>query len=353
LDKERRHRRSGIFSEIQHSTSATRRAPSSIQNPKSNIQNLPRSGTTMSPIGFVILINPRSPLEQTERLIRTLNRMFDQPPIVCHHDFGQNPRFIENCPDNVKLVRPHVATRWGDFSCVEATIEALRLLYAGGNGPQWFVHLSGADYPIKPARQILAELQASPFDGHIEHKLVSEGNLHYPPDPDYPRGWKWESWLQQCKKRYCSRPVKVRGINRYLRPSTRTFWLTHPLFTRGRHPFTPDFKCYAGEVWFCANHRCARRILDFYDQNPQVAAHYRDKLVPEESYLHTVLANAPDLKLSQNYLRYVDWTRSGNNPKILTMEDLPMLRESPAHFARKFDENIDGAILNELDILIV
>lgn len=306
----------------------------------------------MTPIGFILLVNPRSPLEQSERLIRTLNRMFDHPPIACHHDFGQNPRFIENCPANLKLVRPHVATRWGDFSCVEATIKAMRLLYAGGEGPEWFVYLSGADYPIKPAHQILAELQASPFDGHIEHKLVSEGDLHYPADPDYPRGWKWETWLKQCHRRYCSLRVDVRGINRYLRPSTRTFWLENPIFTRGRLPFTPDFKCYAGEVWFTGNHRCARRILDFDDSDQQLAAHYRRALVPEESYLQTVLGNAPDLKLSQNYLRYVDWTTRASNPKLLTSDDLPLLMKSKAHFARKFDEAADASVLAELDRLI-
>ncbi|MEO5713799.1 MAG: beta-1,6-N-acetylglucosaminyltransferase [Luteolibacter sp.] len=307
----------------------------------------------MPPIGFILLVNPRSPIEQSERLIRTLNRMFDHPPIACHHDFGQNPRFIENCPANVKLVSPHVATRWGDFSCVEATIKAMRLLYAGGDGPEWFVYLSGADYPIKPAHQILAELQASAFDGHIEHKLVSEGDLHYPPDPDYPRGWKWESWLKQCHRRYCSLRLDVRGINRYLRPSTRTFWLEHPIFTRGRLPFTPEFKCYAGEVWFTGNHRCARRILDFDDNDERLAAHYRRTLVPEESYLQTVLGNAPDLKLSQNYLRYVDWTGGGSNPKVLTKEDLPFLIRSKAHFARKFDEAVNSSVLDELDQLIL
>jgi hypothetical protein len=279
------------------------------------------------PIGFVLLVNPFNPLAQSERLIRTLNRMFNHPPIACHHDFGQNPQFIANCPPNVRLVRPHVDTKWGDFGCVEATIHALRLLYSGPDRPEWFVFLSGSDYPIKSADKILADLQASPFDGHIEHKLASEGDLVYPPDPDNLQGWKWETWLQQCHKRYCSLRLNVWGINRYLRFSQRTFWLEHPIFTRGL-PFTKEFKCYAGEVWFTANHRCARRIIDFRDQDRRVTEHYRKTLVPEESYLQTVLANAPDLKLSQNYLRYVDWTGRKSNPKILTMADLPRLRNS-------------------------
>lgn len=309
------------------------------------------------PLGFVLLVNPRSPLAQAARLIRTLNRMFGNPPIACHHDFGQNPRFLEPLPPNVRLVRPHVATRWGDFSCVEATVRALRLLYADGGGPDWFVYLSGADYPIKPAAHILAELKASPFDGHVEHRLVSEGALDYPPDPTYPQGHKssvgHSTWLQHCHKRYCSLRVDVPSLNRWLRYRTRTYWLEHPLFTRGRLPFTPEFKCHAGEVWFTANRRCARRILDFYDADRRVVAHYRKTLVPEESYLQTVLANDASLKLSQNNLRYVDWTQGGSNPKILALADLPHLQASPAHFARKFDGVAQLEILDALDAQFV
>jgi hypothetical protein len=304
------------------------------------------------PVGFVLLINPFNKLAQSERLIHTLNRNFNNPPIVCHHDFGKNPKFIENCPKNVQLVSPHVDTKWGDFSCVEATIEALRLLYAGNNAPDWFVYLSGSDYPIKSADKIIKDLQSSEFDGFIEHKLVSEGDLRYPPDPDNLQGWKWETWLKQCHKRYCSLRLDVWSINRYLRFRTRTFWLEQPFFTKGRLPFNPEFKCYAGEVWFSANHRCARRILEFYDHDLQVTRHYRKTLVPEESYLQTILANTQGLKLSQNYLRYIDWTQGGSNPKVLTIADLPKLVNSGAHFARKFDESADLAILNSLDELI-
>lgn len=306
----------------------------------------------MAPLGFVLLVNPFNALEQSARLIRTLNRMFDDPPIACHHDFGKNPRFIEDCPANVQLVRPHVDTKWGDFSCVEATIRTLRLLYEAREGPEWFVFLSGSDYPIKPAKRILSDLQSGGYDGYVEHRLVSEGDLVYSQDPQNPQGWKWETWLRQCHRRYCSLRIDVPGINRYLRFSKRTFWLEQPFLTSGRLPFSEEFKCYAGEVWFTANRRCAHRILDFYEQDRQVAEHYRKTLVPEESYLQTVLANQTDLKLSQNFLRYVDWTERKSNPKVLTIEDWSRLKRSGAHFARKFDEALDGTILDRLDELI-
>lgn len=291
----------------------------------------------MSSIGFIILVNPKSPLAQTERLIRTLNLMFDHPPMVCHHDFGQNPRWIDHLPSNVRLCRPYVKTGWGTFGCVEATIRSLGVLYSGADVPDWYVYLSGADYPVKSASQILNDLKNSPFDGHIEHKPVSEGDLSYPPDPNNLVGYKGPTWLKQCDRRYCTIRLDVPGINRYLRPSKRTFWIKPRGPLKRFLPFTSDFKCHSGEVWYCANHRCAERLLKFFGDDVQVAKHYKKTLVPEESYPQSVLANDPSLKLSQNTYRYIDWTGGGSNPKTLSSADFDHIANSTAHFARKMD----------------
>jgi hypothetical protein len=303
------------------------------------------------PIGFVLLVNPFNPLEQSARLIWKLNRMFDHPPIACHHDFGKNPNFISDCPKNVQMVHPHVNTKWADFSCIEAAISALRLLYTGANAPDWFIYLSSADYPIKPAARIIQDLQTSPFDAYIEHRLVQYKHYAYNADPSHPESYKGADWLKHCHKLYCSFRVTIPSLTRYFTPRTRTYWLDHPLITAGRLPFSDSFRCCAGEAWFCTNRKSALALLKFYDEDRAVAAHYRRVLVPEESYFQTVLANSPSLKLSQNTLRYADWTAGGSHPKILKMEDLPRMAVSNAHFARKFDETTDAKVLDELDAI--
>ena len=40
---------------------------------------------------------------------------------------------------------------------------------------------------------------------------------------------------------------------------------------------------------------------------------------------------------------------SGPHPKRLGLEDVPMLLASPKLFARKFDEELDPEVLNQLD----
>jgi hypothetical protein len=119
-------------------------------------------------------------------------------------------------------------------------------------------------------------------------------------------------------------------------------------------PFSNEFSCFAGEYWFCANRLAAEYIIDFHKTKTALADHYRmlDEctIVPDESYFQTILCNSPNLRISKNNWRYIDWLGNGGPvPKLLSIEDLPKLRESMAHFARKFDADMDGDILDALD----
>ena len=52
-------------------------------------------------------------------------------------------------------------------------------------------------------------------------------------------------------------------------------------------------------------------------------------------------------------IRYIDWSEKGNHPKILTIKDYNSLIITPPHsqvliFARKFDDNVDREIIDEI-----
>ena len=50
-----------------------------------------------------------------------------------------------------------------------------------------------------------------------------------------------------------------------------------------------------------------------------------------------------------NNLRYIDWSCGGFSPKILASTDFTALRASPKLWARRFDIEVDAAILDKLD----
>jgi hypothetical protein len=260
-------------------------------------------------IGFVLLTHHKP--HMIRRLIDKLNAMFDHPPIACHHDFSKSDLPLKTLPANVSLVAPHVEISWGEFGEVEGTARALRLLYENPASPDWFVLLSGTDYPIKPAQHILQDFKLSSFDAYIHCELIQAGAFKHP-------------WQELCYQRY---------------------------YRKDPNFFSSEFKCYAGHQWFCANRRAAEYLVEFHATKTALAEHYRDVVHASESYFQCVLANAPHLKLNNETWRYIDWSAGGPHPKTLGILDLPKLLASHAHFARKFDADTDASILDELDAL--
>lgn len=291
-------------------------------------------------VGFILLTHNKP--HQIIRLITKLNCMFDYPPIVCHHDFSKSTLAVDFLTKNVLLVHPHLQTGWAKFSVVEAMLNALKLMYKSPK-PDWFILLSGGDYPIKPAKQILYDLASSSYDVHIKNEQIIYNAYE-------------SAWQKQCYERYCVIKYRVPFFNRKLRLTTRLITLKNPRLIAPFLPFSTCLRCFAGEHWFCANRKAAEYLIEFHSTRPALASHYRRldsySISPDESYYQTIFCNAPHLKISQNNWRYIDWSTEGAHPKTLLYEDLPIIKASPAHFARKFDIDTDVRVLNELDAIV-
>ncbi len=291
-------------------------------------------------IGFVLLTHTK-PL-QIYRLINKLNRMFNYPLIVCHHDFSKCDLSVDTLSKNVLLVRPHLQTEWADFSVEEATLQALKLMYEIPDPPDWFVLLSGADYPIKSAKQILDDLTSSQYDAYIQYEQITYETYKHDLKPNM-------LWLKNSYQRYCTKLFSFHYSKKYFAQLNIEIRLEHPLLTKAFLPFSNKLACFSGSQWFCANCKSAEYIIDFHRQRNALTLHYSQVRHADEAYFQTILANSPHLRLKNDRRRYIDWSTGGPHPKILLMEDLPNLLASSAHFARKFDIDIDSNILDELD----
>lgn len=117
------------------------------------------------------------------------------------------------------------------------------------------------------------------------------------------------------------------------------------------------YRTYYGANWFSITHACAKYVVN---QKEWIEKRFNHSSGSDELFLQTVIGNSRflravygGLKNSDN-LRFVDWTRSvnnGRNPHVFTKEDYELLqkeRQSGKFFARKFDENIDSKIIEEI-----
>ena len=74
---------------------------------------------------------------------------------------------------------------------------------------------------------------------------------------------------------------------------------------------------------------------------------------PDEYLVSTIIMNSSfrETVIPDNY-RYLDWSKGGANPKILTIEDFEVLKKTDKLLARKFDIKIDTSILDRIDEMI-
>lgn len=299
-------------------------------------------------IGFAVLSHNEP--EQLLRLICGLNEVFGDPPVVCHHDFGKSSLDEARFPGNVRFVRPHLVTSWGHINVPLAALKAFHVLQEYAQ-PDWFVLLSGSDYPVRPAAAIIADLSHSDFDAYLDHRQILYRALP-PGQTAQDFGFGRPAWVRLAYDRYYALPL---------------FWWPHlskTLLLTGAFPFQKKYvflrnpsilrwigseapaRIYGGDFWFQANQRAIDRLLN--DPSvPMLVRYYCRRRNADESLFHTILCNQPDLRICKDHKRYEDWPRNGKHPKWLEASDVPKIVASGAHFARKFRP--DGVVQDFID----
>lgn len=278
-----------------------------------------------APIGFVILSH-RDP-GQVARLVDRLRHLYGNAvPIVVHHDDRQSVLAPELVP-GVDRVDPPIATRWGDWSLVEASLAGIQLLHAR-HAPDYAILLSGTDYPVLRADRAIARLREGGADAFVQARPVryrgrdrhGPGPLGY--QPNEGPGNQRRAW-----HRYVSTSVRWRGLELRLRS---------PLLAPLVSPYSRRFRPWAGSQWWVLGRAAVGALLDFPARRPDVVRWYARREVPDEGYVQTVIANAPGLRVEWTNFRYVDWSTQESHPRDLGLADLPAILRSGAHFARKF-----------------
>ncbi|HTU45314.1 MAG TPA: beta-1,6-N-acetylglucosaminyltransferase [Bryobacteraceae bacterium] len=300
-------------------------------------------------LGFVILSHANP--DQVLRLAKRLADTFAPAAIACHHDTNKSAIDAKRLPAFCTLVKNAVNTSWGRFSVVEAELRALQLLYDKYD-PDWFVMLSGADYPVQRASVVSAELSQGGYDAYVDFRKISFANRSEQRfltglDLGGDGGFDRPEWKRIAFDRYVAIRLRYepRGRNQ-----SRRYLVRHLVVVRLASRFKFCRNIYAGDHWFSGNRKVARHLLSDTPLTKQMLAHFRSRPIPEEGIYQSIICNVPGLKLCADNKRYADWTAGGLHPKLLGPGDIPLIVKSGAHFARKFAA--DSPALGRLDALL-
>ncbi len=291
---------------------------------------------------------------QVARLVRTIKASSPTSIVVVSHSRSGVPLDVdalESLPD--VYVLPGQGG-YGDWTHIQRWLDAADFLASRGIRYDWLTVLSGQDYPSKPLEEAETELQDSGADAFIEHFPVLTRESHWPIRVGRSRYFFHHRRLCDLDERRQQQLRPLQAIN-FVQPLVRihvSFGLT--VGWRARTPYSPHLVCYGGSLWSSMSRDCVEYVRQFCRERPDVVRHYKQVLVPDESFFHTVLVNAGKFHLVNDPKRYFDFSVTEfNHPKMLTIADLPAIVESGAHFARKLVIEHDPELFDALDERVI
>lgn len=313
---------------------------------------------------YVVLTHKDWP--QIHRLIRAIRSSSPRAFVLVAHD-SRRTRFPSQVDDpQVEIFNHGLATDWGSWELVEATLLAFQHVRARLD-PDLVCLISGQDYPIRR----LADWESEVVAG--ESWVGAAEELHYTPRWGTRRG-EGSDALTRYTHRWFQTPAARLGIRlngpwgkRWRRIRGAVALRTEPLFSvrfvsRGRGvfygvrragpPFSPRRPFFHGSQWIAMRRRELSWLLD-EDLAPGTRLRniFKHSIIPDESALVTPLSwrAAPG---ALPPVTHVTWDPTLDQPTTCTIDDLAELVRSGSAFCRKVDPDSSATLLDELDRII-
>jgi hypothetical protein len=273
---------------------------------------------------YIVLIHHK--FEQAARLLRRLNG--EGVSFVVHIDqkvtdegAATFKRLVAGLP--VTYARRERA-QWGSYLQAAAIMSGIECAVRSGLDFDRCVILSGQDYPIASHREIVEFFESNreaEYVEAVELDVLDASRTDWSP---YYRFRRYHVWL---------------GQRRVVLPLLR------------KPP--PEFAVFHGATWWALTREALAYVDRAFHEQTKFRRAMRTGFLVDEVYVPSLLMNssfAP--RVTRNNVTFAQWTpTSGPHPKTLRSEDLPALLDSPKLFARKVDESLDAALLDQLDAI--
>lgn len=223
--------------------------------------------------------------------------------------FAAAKRMFADHP-NVTFQKRH-SIIYSEWQMCQIEIDAIRHFVETADDWDYFINFSGSCYPLWPMEVIKARLAETPGRNYVKCTPMAEL-------PRYFRRRK-NFYSFRLGERLVRTPIPLRPP-----PGIRADW-----HGSAWHILTRPF-C----EWVLSD-PVAHRIMEFH----------RHTKMPMEMLFQTLIQNSPFVETVHGHMRNILWRPHSPHPITLTSAHLPMLLESQAFIARKFDAKVDENVL--------
>lgn len=228
------------------------------------------------------------------------------------------------CGDNIFFIK-RLSVWWGGWSHQQAILNLMHK--AAKKEFDYYVLLSGTDYPIRPNSFLYEKLQEGGeyiniIKGFQPHKPESRIKYYHYDNFDRRNG-------NSLKTKF------FHTLEKYQRK----------LIQKSKYPFKQIFH---GSTWWVLSHNCVSYILEYQKSHPKMVDFYKTAWCPEESFIPTIIGNSAFLENCKGNLTYTDWS-TNPAPAIMTESHIEQFKEQEKFdtvygtfspfFARKFNDD--------------
>lgn len=284
------------------------------------------------------LITAYDNADHLNRLIHTLQSA--DVSFFIHIDKKSKTKFSIPKAKNVFIIENNIRVFWGSYTFIEAVQNLIEKSLEEGTF-DYYVLLSGTDYPVRSNNYIQHFL--------TDHKHTQFINISKMPANNKALTRVTNYYISTYDKSFSFLNLTKRAINLCIR--VLNLKRNYPEQYR-------DYTLYAGSTWWGMSGECIRYIVDFMHKNPEFVTYYKNTLIPEEMFFHTIVGNSKFMNNTQSSFTYADWPAQDlAHPVLITEKHIPVLAKEEiktsygkAHilFARKFSDRTT-ALLDRID----
>ncbi len=242
--------------------------------------------------------------------------------------------------DNIFFSEKRIPVYWAEFTGIEAILLLMRQALARAENYDYFVLLSGSDYPLRSADYIHAFLQANRGAEFISIVKV--------PAPGKP-----------LSRINTLRLPSTKPVRRFMVRAMAKLGLAE----RDYRNSLGSMEAYSGNTWWTLSREACQYIVDFVKTHKNVGDFFQNVFAPEESFFHTILGNSEFREKCRRNLLYEDWSAQGAHPEMISEKHCGFFEshaqvsiddgfgEGELLFARKFSDQT-LAQLDRMDAMI-
>ena len=241
-------------------------------------------------------------------------------------------------PDNFSAENiffiPRIPVWWGGWSHQQAILNLMT--EAAKEKYDYYVLLSGTDYPIRPNSFLYKKLEEGGeyiniIKGFHPHKPESRIKYYYYDSFDRRNSNSLRTKFFHILEKYQGKLIK-----------------------KNKYPFK---QVYHGSTWWVLSHNCVSYILDCQKRHSEMVDFYKTSWCPEESFIPTIIGNSSFLDYCKGNVTYTDWS-TNPAPAMITEKHLIQFKEQEEFnniygafspfFARKFSDS-SGDLIEQIE----